>query len=729
MPACLCCGITEYDSGEDYILRKLNAKFNTAFVSEAGGQLKNKDYFAFVELDDFACYVIADSIDDDLDQESAKIAVAAIIREFSNKPSMSRRKIKNWIKTANRELLSLSRSLRLKASVLVMVTDYSHMIYGMAGNSRLRLFREGTLLHESRDHSLSNELMEQGRIPKDKVARHLERNNLYCYLGQPAGLNPEVSSRIKLAEGDSVALFTSGIWENVDDGELADALKESKEPQDFINNVEDLLLSRQPEKLENYTLATIFVDKIFQDPGRRKKLLKKILWAALPILIILAGLLLFIHISHAHRQQQVDEMHAHMKQAEMMSEQGNFPRAVEEYKTALDLAEKLKLPKEETDIGNYYKTASLILAGDMALQQKNFAKAAEEYKQALAASYLADKLGMDYIKQQQSLLADYMNIIDLLQSGDQKAGANDLIGARMDYLQAKVIASRLYDETDRKEAADKLSKLDTKMKEDDKKAKAQEGAAYEQQAAVLAGRGDYEGAVSMLTMASGIYDEAGNTEKSIADQQKIAGMEDKMSASEKAALQEKLNTEAQGYETQGDKLAEGGDYQGAQEQYGLALSLYNKSGNKEKTALLQNKISNVNTSDQNLHKFNLQRHADSMEKQGDLYAAENRYDDAANSYNLAMQEYGSAGLSENVNIVQKKLDSLNQKQTGYERQKTKAAAYVTDADAKVQAGDFVHAKYLYLLANDIYIQLNLKPEKAQVDEKIKLLQKLSKGAA
>ncbi len=45
-------------------MRKQNSKFLTAFISEAGSELENNDYFAFVELDKYACYVIGDGLND-----------------------------------------------------------------------------------------------------------------------------------------------------------------------------------------------------------------------------------------------------------------------------------------------------------------------------------------------------------------------------------------------------------------------------------------------------------------------------------------------------------------------------------------------------------------------------------------------------------------------------------------------------------------------------------------
>lgn len=53
-------------------MRKENASFETKFISEAGSYLNNADYFAFVELKDYACYVIADGIDtDDMKKRAA----------------------------------------------------------------------------------------------------------------------------------------------------------------------------------------------------------------------------------------------------------------------------------------------------------------------------------------------------------------------------------------------------------------------------------------------------------------------------------------------------------------------------------------------------------------------------------------------------------------------------------------------------------------------------------
>lgn len=44
------------------MLRKQNSAFTTSFISEAGTKLENNDYFAYVEPEQYACYVIAEQL-------------------------------------------------------------------------------------------------------------------------------------------------------------------------------------------------------------------------------------------------------------------------------------------------------------------------------------------------------------------------------------------------------------------------------------------------------------------------------------------------------------------------------------------------------------------------------------------------------------------------------------------------------------------------------------------
>ncbi len=114
-------------------MRKENSDFKTSFLSEAGSFLQNKDYFAYTELDDVACWVAVKGLDSDQEISSAELAVKAILEKFMEKPSMSRRSIKKYLKNAQAILQAQSLRVRLKASIVIVISDYSKMIVAVAG--------------------------------------------------------------------------------------------------------------------------------------------------------------------------------------------------------------------------------------------------------------------------------------------------------------------------------------------------------------------------------------------------------------------------------------------------------------------------------------------------------------------------------------------------------------------------------------------------------------------
>lgn len=175
-------------------MRKENCDFKTGFLSEAGSFLQNKDYFAYTELDDVACWVAVKGLDADQEISSAELAVKAILEKFMEKPAMSRRAINKYLRHAQNILQAQSLRVRLKASIVIVVSDYSKMIVGVAGNSRLYHFRNGTLTYKSTDQSLAQEIVNSQNRSLD-ISQHEERGNLLNYLGKPNKFQPFVSKK------------------------------------------------------------------------------------------------------------------------------------------------------------------------------------------------------------------------------------------------------------------------------------------------------------------------------------------------------------------------------------------------------------------------------------------------------------------------------------------------------------------------------------------------------
>ncbi len=566
-------------------MRKQNSTFQSAFISESGSELQNNDYFAFVELEEYACYVVADGLNDLPDTESAKLAIETALLSFQEHPSMRKNALLSYIKAANRALCKADQKERLKASVMIVVTNYEAFRYVYAGNTRLRLYRNGNKKEQSRDTSLSSDLGKEKNLSEDMLAKHEERNNLYAYVGQGDRFKPVVSKKIKLENGDILALYTRGIWENLDGGELDDVFSEAKDdPKESLNDAEELLLSKQPKTLENYTFATIFVDKVFTDPERKKKRKKIaiICIAAVVIILAVSAVIWFLHRRYIRLVEDMDRRYADTIE---YIQDSNFIRAGEEAKEALADAEKLRNKEYIQKISDYIKLIEAVNKADEAYDGGNYEEAQNSYISARTRSRYADHAADDYINQKLEHIADYLSVFDYIRLGDALNEYGDYDKAEEKYLQAKQLATGVYYEEGRKEAISALEDLYQNRQEEAEsvKQKAQEQAEIEVSAAQLAvegdkafAEGDYDSASAFYAMAIEKYQELGDDVHVVLIQTKLDSC--RLKAEE---IKEK-EQQAQDYVNDGKQQADDGNYVEAKKQYLLAKNIYKELGMDDK---------------------------------------------------------------------------------------------------------------------------------------------------
>jgi len=80
------------------------------------------------------------------------------------------------------------------------------------GDSRLYLMRQGRILHRTRDHTLVQQLIDEGRIREEAIASHPERNRLLQCIGGYQAPRPDPASTTPLEKGDLLVLCSDGFW-------------------------------------------------------------------------------------------------------------------------------------------------------------------------------------------------------------------------------------------------------------------------------------------------------------------------------------------------------------------------------------------------------------------------------------------------------------------------------------------------------------------------------------
>ena len=573
-------------------MRKYNSSMKTAFVSEAGSKLTNKDYFGFVELDNFACYVIADGITDRGDGDGARTAIEAIIQAFQEDPGIGKGRIKGYLKQANEVLLKGEGDEKLKASLTVVITDYVKLRFGYVGNTRFRIYRQGRCYFATTDMSLSQDMVHSGQVREDKASRHEERNNLYAYLRQKS-FHPFVSTKVKLLEGDILTLYTRGIWEQVDEGELLDVFLEAgNDPAEECDKVEELLLSRQPKELENYTFAAIYVEKVFQDPNRKRKIkgiirITVVVW----ILLLVVGLLLFFW--QKGRREKREEMELAFTNVETYIEDSNYTRAKEECDKALKLAGELKDREEKEKYNQYLISLEAIIVADEAYDEGDYIQEKEDYLTARVRVKYADNLGLAYIEKRLEQITAYEQVFDQISLGDRLLEYENYTLAEEKYLEAKEKASSIYFKEGKQQALDALDKLyeawsevQAKEEEANQERAAEEVAAAQRvaQAKKAYQEQDYEGAMVFYLMAIEKYE-------ALEDQEQAAALEKQMSALEEKQAQVAARVEeAKAFREQARILEEEKKYALAIQQYQYAKAIYDKLDKTNEADEIQGKI-------------------------------------------------------------------------------------------------------------------------------------------
>ena len=375
-------------------MRKINSEFRTFHMSEEGQKLSNRDYFGYVEMDDFACYVLADSLDDEPSINSARLVVDSIIRDFTEAPAMGRGRLRRYLRRAHGELLRQRGGMHLKVAVVVAVTDYRKLRYCHVGNCRLYLIRNARILERTTDQSLTQNLVERDRVILDQAARHEERNNLYSFLGERGKPDIQISRRKKLEAGDLFIQLTRGVWEQCEESQFLQIVNDAKETRDILDQTEDLILKEQNSRdIDNYSMAVTSVDKVYQCP-KKPVSVKKILLLVLPVLLVTITVSVALFLRHRSIRNKTESLLHYMESGEEYLAHNNYQKAKEEYGEARQLADSLRREQAYEEADQYMKLAEQVILADETLAGEEYQKAQELYLAARRMSVEAGNVGL-----------------------------------------------------------------------------------------------------------------------------------------------------------------------------------------------------------------------------------------------------------------------------------------------------------------------------------------------
>jgi len=687
-------------------MRRLNSDFNTKFISEAGRRQFNKDYFGFVTSDDFVCWAIAETYDNDNEVVSAQLAVETVLDMFTKKPTMSGNKIKSYVKEAHEQLKEQSEKFQLKASILVVVSDYKTIRYVMCGNCRIHIFRGNNTLLQSEDQSLYQHMITQGEIPIDSEKGLEESQNLFHFLGKQGRIKIFKSKKYKLEDEDVVLMTTRGLWQKVSTIEMIDALEEAKGPLDYIEEIQELFLSKQDRDLGNYTLASVFANKTFVDKDNNKKIKKYIKIAAAILTTILIITLIYNIIQGIRRSQTKNTIVELEAKGDSFIGNGSFERAMVEYNHSAEEAKKLKEVKGrkgkennaiKDTIALKQRITQLIIDAETKFNEGKYGEAKNIYAKLLSDAKenmdFYELLDIDKLEERLETCFNNEQIDNLFQLANSQADFGAYDNALLSLDEAKNLAIAYRNRTMENEIRLKIAEINLKKLTEEKELAEKEK--LEKEALEL--------------------EEKEKTEKEKAEEKE----------KEEKELAEKEKSAAL-LEFEGDRVLSEGNYVNSIDYYNQAINAYKAIDMLDKASGITKKIMDANILIKEKSRDEQIIIAEGYISLADSHVENGNHQTAIDNYVSARDILRQINAIENIVEVNKKIDAAKEKKSESENaiKLLEAKKHEDNVTNLIRSREYDKAIQEYRQAQVIYQETNQIDKMLLVEDKIKNIENM-----
>jgi serine/threonine protein phosphatase PrpC len=208
-------------------------KFSIFQSSRQGGRRYNQDRLAYSYSRDALLMVVADGMGGHFHGEIAsQIAVQFLVENFQKLATPALKDpFRFLIDTINQAHEAIGDYVHAhglsehpRTTCVACVVQGNHAYWAHVGDTRLYFFHGGKLATRTRDHSLVQQLFEQGAITEEEMTTHPDRNKVYSCLGGPIPPDIELSRKMQLREGDTLLMCSDGLWGLLSTSEIASIL-------------------------------------------------------------------------------------------------------------------------------------------------------------------------------------------------------------------------------------------------------------------------------------------------------------------------------------------------------------------------------------------------------------------------------------------------------------------------------------------------------------------------
>jgi len=194
---------------------------NIVQASRVGGRERNEDRIGHWSAPEATLLAVADGLGGHVHGDvAAQIAIdifgAAFAAQAQPRLADASQFLAHVIDTAHAAILHEARQRNYADSprtvIAACVVQDHHAYWTHVGDCRFYLLRSGRIVLRSRDHTVVQRLLDEGRIREEAMATHPHRNRLLQCLGGIQQPQPDWQGGVRLAQDDILLLCSDGFW-------------------------------------------------------------------------------------------------------------------------------------------------------------------------------------------------------------------------------------------------------------------------------------------------------------------------------------------------------------------------------------------------------------------------------------------------------------------------------------------------------------------------------------
>lgn len=236
----------------------------SASITNRGGRENNEDFIKKAKAGELSLFVLCDGLGGhECGEVASELIATEVCRAFRENPRITEKSMREYLESAE-SLLEHERLMNpdrrsMSSTVTALITDGENAVWAHLGDSRIYRISGGEIVSVTHDHSVAYLEYESGLISYDDIRRSPNQNRLTKCLGARELFTPDIASATDLKAGDAFLMCSDGFWEYVTEKAVAETLKASDTPKEWLGSMLKLLNKNKTMHNDNYSAVAIMI--------------------------------------------------------------------------------------------------------------------------------------------------------------------------------------------------------------------------------------------------------------------------------------------------------------------------------------------------------------------------------------------------------------------------------------------------------------------------------------